>query len=74
MLSLAAIQAMLGLRPLYPLPEMVHDSCIFCLELGSPPEGPLFGVDFDLGPGPKYVLDDVDFADQGSVVNKIVTT
>ena len=65
---------MLGLRPLYPPPEMVRDSCIFGLELGSPPEGTLFGVDFDLGPGPKYVLDDVDFADQGSVVNKIVTT
>ena len=42
----------------------------FGTEIGSPHCGTLFGVDFDLGPGPKHVLDDVDFADQGSAVSK----
>ena len=40
------------------------------LEIGSPPGGILFVVHSDLGPGAKYVLDDVDFADQGSAVSK----
>ena len=38
--------------------------------IGSPPGGTLFVVHSDLGPGAKYVLDDVDFADQDSAVNK----
>ena len=38
--------------------------------IGSPHCGTLFVVDSDLGPGPKYVFDDVDFADQGSAVSK----
>ena len=43
---------------------------MFGMVIGSPHCGTLFAVDSDLGLGPKYVLDDVDFADQGSAVSK----
>ena len=43
---------------------------VFGMVIGSPHCGTLFAVDSDLGLGPKYVFDDVDFADQGSAVSK----
>ena len=37
---------------------------LFGLGIGSPPGGTLYGVEFDLGPGPKYILnpDNIDVA------------